>query len=133
MTRRLAAIPATDVVGYSALSADDDGTLDVMRHLRLKLFRPAVAGHHGKVVKSIGDGWLVELVSAVNVLTTASYSSSPDTRDVISLGMLVPDPLLRFGSRSIQRQVTSHLVPFRYLNIIGGVGSADFLNFGTSA
>ena len=72
MIRRLAAILAADVVGYSALmGADQEGTLAALRQLRAEVFGPAVAGHRGKLVKSMGDGWLVEFASAVDAVTCA--------------------------------------------------------------
>ncbi len=65
MQRKLAAILAADIVGYSALmSADEKGALDALRLFRSELFGPAVASRHGKVIKSMGDGWLVEFSSA---------------------------------------------------------------------
>jgi adenylate cyclase len=70
--RRLAAILAADVVGYSALmAADEAGTLAALRQLRSEVFGPAVAGHRGRVVKSMGDGWLVEFASAVDAVSCA--------------------------------------------------------------
>jgi len=72
MTRRLAAILAADVVGYSSLTgADQEGTLAALRQFRSELFDPTVAGHRGKVVKSMGDGWLVEFLSAADAVTCA--------------------------------------------------------------
>lgn len=64
MTRRLAAILAADVVGYSKLMGKDEaGTLAALRHLRQEVFTPAVTKHRGSLVKSMGDGWLVEFAS----------------------------------------------------------------------
>ncbi|MBT5194046.1 MAG: adenylate/guanylate cyclase domain-containing protein, partial [Rhodospirillaceae bacterium] len=58
--RKLAAILAADVAGYSKLMGKDEtGTLAALRELRQGL-SDAVAGHRGEVVKSMGDGWLVE-------------------------------------------------------------------------
>lgn len=72
MIRRLAAILAADVVGYSALvAADEVGTLEALRRMRLEVFRPAVAGHRGRIVKAMGDGWLVEFDSAVDAVNAA--------------------------------------------------------------
>ncbi len=72
MTRRLAAILAADISGYSRLmGADETGTLAALRQLRVELFGPAVAGHRGEVVKNMGDGWLVEFASAVEAVTCA--------------------------------------------------------------
>lgn len=72
MQRRLVAILAADVVGYSRLMGDDEiGALSALRQMRSELFAPTVAGHKGKVVKSMGDGWLVEFSSAVNAVNCA--------------------------------------------------------------
>jgi len=71
-TRRLAAILAADVVGYSRLmAADETGTLTALKQHRLTLFDPAVAGHNGRIVKLIGDGTLVEFTSVVDALECA--------------------------------------------------------------
>lgn len=70
--RRLAAILAADIVGYSALMAEDEaGTLEALRRLRREVFHPTVAGHRGKVVKALGDGWLVEFGSAIDSVNCA--------------------------------------------------------------
>ncbi len=74
-TRKLAAILAADVVGYSRLaSADEDRTLARLRALRGDLIDPAVAAHHGRVVKRTGDGAIVEFRSAVDAVGCASKS-----------------------------------------------------------
>src|SRR5438067_13727179 len=58
--RRLAAILAADVVGYSRLMGQDEtGTLDRMRELRRELIDPTVAEHKGRLVKTTGDGVLM--------------------------------------------------------------------------
>jgi len=63
--RRLAAILAADVVGYSKLMGEDEaGTLTALRELRRDLLAPALQEHRGNLVKSMGDGWLVEFASA---------------------------------------------------------------------
>ena len=70
--RRLAAILAADVVGYSRMmGADEAGTLAALRRHRETLFNPAVAAHNGRVVKLIGDGTLVELSSVVDAVECA--------------------------------------------------------------
>ncbi len=70
--RRLAAIVAADVVGYSRLMGEDEaGTLTALRALRTELFAPAVVDHNGTIVKSMGDGWLVEFASLVDAVTCA--------------------------------------------------------------
>ena len=71
-TRKLAAILAADVVGYSRLaSADEDRTLARLRALRSDLIDPTIAVHHGRVVKRTGDGILVEFRSVVDAVRCA--------------------------------------------------------------
>jgi adenylate cyclase len=71
-TRKLAAILAADVVGYSRLAgADEDRTLSRLRGLRSDLIDPAVAAHKGRVVKRTGDGALVEFRSVVDAVRCA--------------------------------------------------------------
>ena len=70
--RRLAAIMAADVVGYSRLmEADEGGTLNRLKALRRDIIDPAIAGHSGRMVKLMGDGALVEFASAVDAVTCA--------------------------------------------------------------
>jgi hypothetical protein len=70
--RRLAAILAADVVGYSRMmAADEVGTLASLKRHRETVFNPAVAGHNGRVVKLIGDGTLVEFSSIVDAVRCA--------------------------------------------------------------
>ncbi len=62
MERRLAAILAADVVGYSRLMGQDEaGTLARLEGLKAEILDPLIAQHHGRVVKLMGDGFLVEL------------------------------------------------------------------------
>jgi adenylate cyclase len=71
-TRKLAAILAADVVGYSRLaSVDEDRTLARLRALRSDLIDPTIAVHKGRVVKRTGDGALVEFRSVVDALRCA--------------------------------------------------------------
>jgi adenylate cyclase len=70
--RRLAAILAADVVGYTRLmGADETGTLRRLTELRQEVLEPLIAAHHGRVVKLIGDGLLVEFASIVDAVTCA--------------------------------------------------------------
>ncbi len=72
MERRLAAILAADVVGYTRLmGADETGTLRRLTELRQQVLEPLIAEHHGRVVKLMGDGLLVEFASVVDALTCA--------------------------------------------------------------
>ena len=59
--RKLAAILAADIAGYSRLvGLDEEGTLARLRALRRELIDPTIAEHHGRIVKPTGDGILVE-------------------------------------------------------------------------
>jgi adenylate cyclase len=70
--RRLAAILAGDVVGYSRLmGADEVGTLNALKTIRRELADPAIAAHHGRVVKTTGDGILIEFPSVVDAVACA--------------------------------------------------------------
>ena len=71
-TRKLAAILAADVAGYSRLAgSDEDRTLARLRGLRSDLIDPAIAAHHGRVVKRTGDGVLIEFRSVVDAVRCA--------------------------------------------------------------
>lgn len=73
MERRLAAIVAADVVGYSRLiRADEEGTLLALRALREELIDPKIAEHRGRIVKLMGDGILVEFASVVEAVACSS-------------------------------------------------------------
>ena len=72
MERRLAAILAADVVGYSHLMGRDEaGTLARLEGLKAEILDPLIAQHHGRVVKLMGDGFLVEFASVVDALACA--------------------------------------------------------------
>src|ERR1700759_3306271 len=72
MERRLAAILAADVVGYSRLmGADEAGTLAALKIIRSDLIEPAIAKHQGRIVKLTGDGILAEFPSVVSGLACA--------------------------------------------------------------
>jgi adenylate cyclase len=70
--RRLAAILAADVAGYSRLmGTDEEGTLAALRAIRRDLVDPQIAGHKGRLVKTTGDGLLVEFASVVDAVRCA--------------------------------------------------------------
>ena len=86
-TRKIAAILVSDVVGYSRLAgADEDRTLSRLRGLRSDLIDPAIAAHHGRIVKRTGDGSIMEFRSVVDAVRcaiewrTASSSATPASR-----------------------------------------------------
>src|SRR5215813_11175694 len=72
MERKLAAILAADVVGYSALmEADEAGTFEQLRAGRKELFEPEINKHHGRIFKLMGDGLLAEFSSVVSAVECA--------------------------------------------------------------
>jgi adenylate cyclase len=92
--RRLAAILAADVVGYSRLiEADEEGTLGRLRALRAEIIHPKIAGHHGRIVKTTGDGLLVEFASVVDTLKCAAEVQAALAE---SNGPIPPDRRIEF-------------------------------------
>jgi hypothetical protein len=86
-TRRLAAILAADVAGYSRLiGADEGGTLQALKAIRAELLDPTIGAHNGRLVKTTGDGLLVEFSSVVDALRCATEVQS---------GMTAPFVLMR--------------------------------------
>src|SRR3954466_6968636 len=72
MTRKLSAIIAADVVGYSRLMGDDEaGTLEALKTHRRELIDPKIAEHKGRIVKTTGDGLLIEFPSVVEAVACA--------------------------------------------------------------
>ncbi len=71
-TRRLAAILAADVVGFSSMmERNEEGTLARLKALQRDFFEPRVSAHHGRVVKTTGDGFLVEFASPLEAVRCA--------------------------------------------------------------
>ena len=100
--RRLAAILAADVVGYSRLmGADEIGTLRTLQVRRKELIDPTIADHHGRIVKTTGDGLLVEFPSAVEAVACAisvqqgialrNQGVAEDKRLILRIGINVGD------------------------------------------
>jgi adenylate cyclase len=107
-TRRLAAILAADVAGYSRLiGADEGGTLERLRALRRELLDPKFAEHKGRLVKTTGDGLLVEFGSVVDALhcavevqremTRRNTAVPPDNRIEFRIGINVGDIVVEDG------------------------------------
>ncbi len=72
VSRRLAAILAADVVGYSRLvGQNEEGTITRLNTLRTELLDPSIARHNGRMVKTMGDGFLIEYSSAVDAVRSA--------------------------------------------------------------
>ena len=75
--RRLAAIFAGDIAGYSQLmGADEQGTLRQLKSHRKELIDPKITEHRGRIVKTTGDGMLVEFVSVVDAVRCAVADES---------------------------------------------------------
>jgi TolB-like protein/class 3 adenylate cyclase/Tfp pilus assembly protein PilF len=98
-TRRLAAILAADVVGYSRLmGADEVATLETLKAHRRELVDPAIAAHHGRIVKTTGDGMLVEFASAVDAVNCAmAVQTSMADRNNPNVAALSPRIVFRIG------------------------------------
>lgn len=103
--RRLAAILAADVVGYSRLmNIDEVRTLAALKAHRRELVDPAIASHHGRIVKTTGDGALVEFASVVDAVGCAvviqrgmvsrNTSVAEDLRIVFRIGINVGDIII---------------------------------------
>jgi TolB-like protein/class 3 adenylate cyclase len=94
--RRLAAILAADVVGYSRMMATDEaGTLAALKRHREAVFDPAVAQHNGRIVKLMGDGTLVEFGSVVDAVNCAlSIQRRADTTITLRIGVNLGDIII---------------------------------------
>jgi TolB-like protein/class 3 adenylate cyclase/tetratricopeptide (TPR) repeat protein len=109
MERRLAAILAADVVGYSRLMEQDEaGTFERLRQRRRALVEPAIARHHGRIFKLMGDGLLAEFGSAVDAVECAAAiqqamneanRQEPDSRIEMRMGVHVGDVIIEGEDR----------------------------------
>jgi TolB-like protein len=110
MERRLAAILAADVVGYSRLmELDEAGTFERLRRRRRELVEPAIAEHHGRIFKLMGDGLLAEFGSAVDAvecaaaiqqaMAEANRGISDDRRIELRVGVHVGDVIVEGDDR----------------------------------
>jgi len=108
MERRLAAIFALDMVGFSSLMEEDEaGTLARQKTHRSELIDPAIARHHGRIVKGTGDGLLAEFASAVDAVECAAEiqrampareeNAPKDRRIVFRIGINVGDIVAEDG------------------------------------
>ena len=105
-SRRLAAILAADVAGYSRLmGADEEGTLAVLTAHRTELIEPCIARHDGRLVKTTGDGLLVEFASVVDAIRCAvavqdgmaerNAGTPEDSRIVFRIGVNLGDIIVQ--------------------------------------
>ena len=99
--RRFAAILAADVAGYSRLmGADEEGTLERLKALRNEVVDPQIAEHRGRIVKTTGDGMLVEFASVVDAVrcAVAVQQAMPERNSGVGAGQ--PASELRIGQDS---------------------------------
>jgi TolB-like protein/DNA-binding winged helix-turn-helix (wHTH) protein/cytochrome c-type biogenesis protein CcmH/NrfG len=107
-TRRLAAILAADVAGYSRLiGSDEPGTLARLKTIRSELIDPSIASHNGRIVKTTGDGLLAEFVSSVDALNCAQETQvglgklnaelTPEDRIELRIGIHQGDIIVEDG------------------------------------
>jgi class 3 adenylate cyclase len=103
--RRLAAILAADVVGFSRLTgADEEGTIALLREVRSDLVDPLIARHRGRIIKTMGDGILVEFASVVDAvrasleiqssMTARNTAFKPENRIEFRIGIHVGDVMV---------------------------------------
>jgi adenylate cyclase len=105
MDRRLAAVLAGDIAGYSLLMGrDEEGTLARLKVLRKTIVDPGIAAHRGRIVKTTGDGMLVEFASAVDATRAAvelqramaerACDTAPELRIEFRIGIHVGDIII---------------------------------------
>src|ERR1700722_14550274 len=106
--RRLAAILAADVAGYSRLmGVDEEGTLSRLKALRRELADPKIKEHRGRIVKTTGDGLLIEFASVVDAVRCAvevqremaerNADVSPERRIEFRIGINLGDIIIDEG------------------------------------
>ncbi len=108
LDRRLSAVLAADVAGYGRLvDADEEGTVGRLKALRAQLFDPKLAEHHGRLVKTTGDGLLAEFASVVDAVRCAvdvqrgmvarNAELMPERRIEFRIGIHVGDIIIEAG------------------------------------
>src|SRR5215472_4205623 len=106
--RRLAALLAADVVGYGRMmQADEAGTLATLKSRRTEILQPLVSKHHGRIIKVMGDGVLVEFASAVQsvscavalqeAMALANEAAEESRRVVLRIGINLADVMVEGG------------------------------------
>src|SRR5215510_10866480 len=119
--RRLAAILAADVAGYSRLmGADEEGTLAALKSHRKELIDPLIAQHQGRIVKTTGDGLLIEFASIVDAVRCAvvmqqgmeGRNANVDDHDIFGDGVNVAarlEALAEPGAICVSATVREHV------------------------
>ena len=104
--RRLAAILSADIVGYSRLTGEDEeGTLRRLLELRAELIDPSIKTHRGRIIKTMGDGLLVEFASVVDAVRSSlevqrglikrNADCTPDKRIEFRMGIHIGDVMVQ--------------------------------------
>src|SRR5215472_5528874 len=138
VVRRLAAILAADVAGYSRLmGADEEGTLAALRAVRRELGDPKISAHRGRIVKTTGDGLLVEFASVVDAVRCAvemqremiaRNAAKPAQRRIeFRMGINVGDIIIEDGG---EQQVKNITRPVRTYRVALGASSRAALPVG---
>jgi adenylate cyclase len=141
MDRKLAAILAADVVGYSALmEADEKGTFERLKAHRTEVFEPEVKRHHGRVFKLMGDGLLAEFGSVVDAvecavavqktMATRNDDLSPGKRIDLRIGVNLGDVIIEGKDRhgegvNIAARLQQLAPPGRHLRVADGARSHE--------
>ena len=119
--RRLAAILAADVVGYSRLmEADEEGTRARLRSLHAEVIDPRIAADGGRIVKTMGDGVLVEFPSAIDAVRNAlaiqaamrrrNADVAEDYRIVFRVGINVGDVIVEDAASALALHSLAYLL-----------------------
>jgi adenylate cyclase len=135
-TRKLTAILAADVAGYSRLTgADEEGTLTRIRALRSKVIDPALSANRGRIVNTAGDSLLVEFTSVVDAVRAAidvqratairNADFMPEKRIEFRVGIHVGDVMVESDGDlmgdgvNIAARLEGHRQAWRYLSFRG--------------
>ena len=138
MERRLAAILFADVASYTALmGADEVGTLRRLNELRKECLEPLIEEHHGRVVKLMGDGFLVEFASVVDAVACAQAwqdgvavreaAVDEDKRLQFRIGVNLGDVIVEgadirsFAANILRANKVTNMADTRYRNALGGI------------
>ena len=135
--RKLAAIFAADIVGYSRLmGADEEGTRAAVTELRRELIARQIAEHHGRIVKLTGDGFLSEFASVVDAVRCAvelqrrmaerNAGAPADRRIEFRVGINIGDIIIDAG---LDLQVDDPFIPYQYEKMVAPMTLADYRNW----
>ncbi|MCE8537674.1 adenylate/guanylate cyclase domain-containing protein [Ruegeria pomeroyi] len=122
MHSQLAVLMFADIVGYSAMmEADQQQTIDAVRGLRVDMLEPVVAAHSGRVLKRLGDGWIISFSSvaacvdcAMNIQRKLQAGTPLKLRIGAHIGEIVSDGEDFYGSGlNIAQRIEAEAPPWR--------------------